>query len=186
MNMKFSRKTVFKILIFIIFIFISSNFQESIVSVKAQSYSDISVNEAYSMINNTSIYPDLVVLDVRDRSEYNVNHICNAILIPVAELEYRIDELRPYNNTEIIVYCLSGGRSSSASQILVNNGFTKIFYMIGGINEWISSGYEVCPIENGQTDSPSTISFSFNFMLIVFLGSCIILIVLRKKEIYKK
>ncbi len=186
MNVKSIGKNLFKIFIFVILFFLPLNFQHSIVTVKAQSYTSISVHEAYAMINNRTLYPNLFLLDVRDQSEYNVNHICNATLIPLLELESRITDLEPYNDTEIIVYCLSGGRSSSASQILVNNGFIKIYNMQGGITEWISSGYEICPTENEQTDSPSTISFSFNFVLIVFLGSSIILIVFRKKEIYKK
>ncbi|MFX1504326.1 MAG: rhodanese-like domain-containing protein [Promethearchaeota archaeon] len=145
------------------------------------SITDISVHEAYVMINNSTLYPNLIILDVRDQSEYDVNHICNAILIPVTELESRIDELESYNNTEIIVYCQTGGRSTSASQILVNNGFTKIYNMGGGISEWISSGYDVCPMENDQTNSPSTISYSFSFIIIGFLAFTIIFIIFRKK-----
>lgn len=181
--MKSIRKNHFKIFIFVILIFLPLNFQNSLVIVKAQSYTTISVHEAYAMINNSTSYPNLIVLDVRDQSEYNVNHICNAILIPVAELESRIDELELYNNTEIIVYCLSGGRSTSASRVLVDNGFTKIYNMRGGITEWISSGYEICPTDNGE--SPSTIAFSFTIFLILFLGVSLIITIYLKKKIKK-
>lgn len=179
--MKSKRKHFFKIFIFVLLIFLQLNFQESLITVKAQSYTNISVHEACAMINDSTLYPYLIVLDVRDQSEYNVNHICNAILIPVAELESRIDELEPYNNTEIIVYCLSGGRSSSASQVLIDNGFTKIYNMRGGITEWISADYEICPTDNGE--SPSTIAFSFTIFLIMFLGVSLIIIIFLKKNI---
>jgi len=181
MNMKSIRKNHFKIFIFVLLIFLPLNFQNSLVTVKAQSYTTISVHEAYAMINSSILYPNLIVLDVRDQSEYNVNHICNATLIPLSELETRITELDPYNDTEIIVYCLSGGRSTSASLILVNNGFTKIYNMRGGITEWISADYEICPSDNGE--SPSTIAFSFTIFLIMFLGVSLIITIFLKKNI---
>lgn len=179
--MKSIRKNLFKIFIFVVLIFLPLNFQKSLVTVKAQSYTDISVHEAYAMINDSTLYPNLIVIDVRDQSEYTVNHICDAILIPLSEIESRITELEPYNDTEIIVYCLSGGRSSSASQILVNNGFTKIYNMRGGISEWISADYEICPTNNGE--SPSTIAFSYNIFLLIFLGAIANITVFLKKKI---
>jgi len=102
---------------------------------------DTSVQVANDMINNSTVYPDLLVLDVRTVEEFNTNHLHNATLIPLAELAGRLAELAPYNDTEIIVYCRSGSRSLQASNILVANNFTKIFNMLGGINAWIGAGY---------------------------------------------
>ncbi|MFX0145628.1 MAG: rhodanese-like domain-containing protein, partial [Candidatus Hodarchaeota archaeon] len=113
--------------------------------VKAQSYINISVEIAHDMINNNTQYPDLVILDVREQWEYDENHLCNSTLIPLSEINNRISELEPYKDTEIIVYCRSGSRSAQASQNLVDNhNFTKIYNMLGGINAWITAGYEVC------------------------------------------
>ncbi len=180
------RKSISKIYIVIILIVIILSFQNSIKTVKAQAVTNISVYEAFDMINNSVLYPNLIILDVREQSEYDINHICNATLIPVSELESRIDELELYNNTEIIVYCGTGVRSTTASQILIDNGFTKIYNMEGGITEWISSGYEVCAMENGQTDFPSINGFSLSFIIIGLLGFSVIFIIFRKKELYKK
>lgn len=44
---------------------------------------------------------------------------------------------------EILVYCRTGGRSSTASQILVDNGFLYVYNMLGGITVWIDEGYPV-------------------------------------------
>ncbi len=181
--MKSIKKIIYRIFIFIAIILFFSNFQEQPIAVRAQTYTTISVQETYYMINNNTLYPDLIVLDVREQWEYNNNHICNSTLIPLAELESRLNELEPYNNTEIIVYCRTGGRSASASQILVNNGFTKVYNMNGGITEWISAGYEVCPEENDQTASPSKISFAFNLFLAIFFGSSLALIIFLKKKL---
>ncbi|WP_457916701.1 rhodanese-like domain-containing protein [Candidatus Lokiarchaeum ossiferum] len=102
---------------------------------------DINVSEAYEMINDDKNYPNLIVLDVRTQSEYDSGHLNNSILIPLDELENRLDELEEYKDTEIIVHCRSGSRSQSASEVLVANEFSKIYNMVGGISAWNSAGY---------------------------------------------
>ena len=104
-------------------------------------YEDISVEVAYNMINDTVSFPNLIILDVRDKIEYDSGHLNNSILIPVGELENRLNEIEQYNNTEIIVHCRSGSRSASASEILSSNGFSEVYNMLGGINAWINAGY---------------------------------------------
>ena len=108
----------------------------------ASPYTDVDVDTAYNMITNGS-YPDLVVLDVRTQSEYDSGHIYGAVWIPHTELEARISELADYEDHETIVYCLSGGRSATASGILDSNNFTKVYNMLGGFLVWQSSGYQV-------------------------------------------
>jgi len=76
----------------------------------------------------------VVLLDVRNRDEYEENHITGSILIPVDELEERLSEL-PDKNTTIIVYCAAGRRSAAAVDILVSNGYTNIYNM-QSINNW--------------------------------------------------
>lgn len=125
---------------------------------------DISVQVANDMINNNTAYPDLLVLDVRTVEEFNTNHLHNATLIPLAELEGRLAELASYNETEIIVYCRSGSRSLEASNILVDHGFTKVFNMLGGINAWIGAGYDYWLNQNAP---------SFDFVLLIIVISII-------------
>lgn len=101
-------------------------------------YVDVSVSEAKDMIDSN---PLLVILDIRTQSEYNSGHIRNAKLIPHTELEARIGELE--EDRLILVYCHSGGRSAAASQILVDNGFTEVYNMFGGILAWMDEDYPV-------------------------------------------
>ncbi len=103
---------------------------------KAQ-YTDISVQQAKEMIDKGEVF----ILDVRTQEEYNAGHIRNSTLIPVQDLSKRLNEVP--RNREILVYCRTGGRSTAASEILVNNGFTQIYNMKGGITEWTKAGYEV-------------------------------------------
>src|SRR4030066_1380775 len=109
----------------------------------ASPHTDINVATAWSMINSP-LYRNLVILDVRNQSEVDtVGYIPRSILIPLWQLQTRIGELSAYKNTEIVVYCRTGGRSNNASIILDNNNFTKVYDMSGGIEGWIAAGYPV-------------------------------------------
>lgn len=105
-------------------------------------YTNIDVHTAYIMITGGS-YPDLVVLDVRYKDEYDSGHIYGAVWIPVSELDARIGELAGHENHEIIVYCKAGSRSPTAASILDSHGFTRVYNMLGGISAWQSAGYPV-------------------------------------------
>jgi sortase A len=108
---------------------------------EAPSVENISVGEVYDII--TSGGEDYIILDVRKLEEFNQGHLEGAVHIPVDELEGRLDELS--EDEPIIVYCKSGGRSKTASNLLIENGFTQIYNMSGGILDWEQEGY---PIED--------------------------------------
>lgn len=104
----------------------------------AARYTDVSVSEARAMIETNSL---LVLLDVRNQSEYDSGHIRDAKLIPVWQLTARLNEL---NETDmILVYCKMGGRSANASQILADNGYLHVYNMLLGITEWTREGFPV-------------------------------------------
>jgi len=86
-----------------------------------------------------------MLLDVRTAEEYAKGHIKGALLIPVQELEQRISEVP--KDRQVYVYCRSGVRSSRASNILVNAGYTRIENVRGGVMAWKDAGY---PVEVGH------------------------------------
>jgi len=108
-------------------------------------YVNVNVSKAKQMIESD---PELVILDVRTLEEYNEGHIETAVLIPVSELESRLDELD--KETETLAYCKLGGRSATASQILVENGFGSVYNMLGGITAWRDAGYWIEIIHEGD------------------------------------
>lgn len=71
------------------------------------------------------INKDAIILDVRTDSEYQSNHIENALHIPLQELEYRVEEIIKLNKP-IIVHCASGIRSGKAAHFLKANGLEAI------------------------------------------------------------
>jgi rhodanese-related sulfurtransferase len=105
-------------------------------------YENISVEKACKMMKKA--HKNLVILDVRNQSEYDLGHLYDAVLIPVYELENRINELQEHTNDPIIVYCKAGSRSQIACEILASHGFTKVYNMVGGITAWIEAGYPIC------------------------------------------
>jgi|GEM_PF-285387 len=102
--------------------------------------------EVYEIITNDE---DYIILDVRTQDEYNEGHLDKALLIPVDYMEKVVDVLP--KEKPIIVYCRSGGRSRKAAEILVENGFSKIYDM-GGILGWQEEGFPVI-IEEGAVSA---------------------------------
>jgi len=98
----------------------------------APAYTDITAEGAHQMLEENPA--QITFLDVRTEEEYNAEHIPEAKLIPLPELESRIGELDA--NKKIIAYCKTGIRSREASEILVQHGFEDVYNMLGGIDAW--------------------------------------------------
>jgi rhodanese-related sulfurtransferase len=99
-------------------------------------YGNVDVAEARDFISDKA---DLVILDVRTVSEYESGHLEGAINIPVEALSGRLSELNP--NDELLVYCRTGNRSTTAVGILKENGYDRIYHMDGGITAWGNAGF---------------------------------------------
>ncbi|MCG9479751.1 MAG: rhodanese-like domain-containing protein [Actinomycetia bacterium] len=98
----------------------------------------ISVKEVYEDMQEEQ--PRYFLLDVRTQEEYDYGHLEGAYLVPVNELDQRLDELP--QNKPIVVYCRSGNRSARAAEILINNDFKEVYDM-GGIRDWIAKDYPI-------------------------------------------
>ena len=82
---------------------------------------------------------DLIVVDVRDESEYAEGHIPQAINIPVASFALHSDRLD--KGKTIIVYCNAGGRSYMAYRKLMKLGYEKFYQTL--FADWKEAGYAV-------------------------------------------
>ena len=149
-----------------------------IAEVNGVGYSIVTVSEAKAMIDSD---PSLVILDVRTPGEYDSGHIRNAQLIPVYELEDRLNELD--KNDKILVYCRSGTRSSYASRVLADNGFQHVYNMLGGINEWIDKGYPVVTsADDGRAFSVDTTTLLILTTSIIIAATTVVLFIRRGKK----
>ena len=76
-----------------------------------------------------------IILDVREKSEYDAGHIPQSILLPYTEIYSKAEELLPQKDKLILVYCRSGRRSKIAAADLALLGYTNI-KEFGGILDW--------------------------------------------------
>lgn len=82
-----------------------------------------------------------LVLDVRERWEYDEGHVAGATLLPLSELPSRLAEVPA--DQPVYVYCHSGNRSRQASEILAKAGKKRILNVDGGILAWEAAGYPI-------------------------------------------
>ena len=75
-----------------------------------------------------------VLLDVREKFEWDIGRIPGAILIPLGELPSRMSELDSAD--DIVLHCKSGVRSAKALKLLREAGFGKLTNLEGGILAW--------------------------------------------------
>ncbi len=81
----------------------------------------------------------LLVVDVRNRSEWRTGHIPGAIHIPLSELPRRLEEL-PADGT-LVTQCASGARSAIAASLLLMAGASSVENLSGGIQAWTNAGF---------------------------------------------
>ena len=93
---------------------------------------NVSAQQLVNMVNAQ----EAVVLDVRDKAEFDQGHIVDAINIPYTNLESRIDELDKYKEKPVVIACKMGQHSGTAGTLLRKNGFTNVSRLRGGISEW--------------------------------------------------
>jgi thioredoxin len=81
-------------------------------------------------------HPEFTLIDVRTPGEYDKGHLSNAVNIDWngADFASKIETLD--KEKPVLLYCLSGGRSSSAMMKLKEMGFKEVYNMEGGIMKW--------------------------------------------------
>ena len=108
--------------------------QKTIEQTPVKEFPNITVADVQKKINAKN---NILLLDVRTVTEFDgpLSHIAGAVLLPIQELEQRVDELNEHKEKEIIVICRSGNRSQSGTRILISHGFNAV-NMLGGMKAW--------------------------------------------------
>jgi rhodanese-related sulfurtransferase len=76
----------------------------------------------------------LVLVDVREEWEYSLAKLDGSTLIPLGTLPQSLARLS--HDSEIIAICHHGMRSADATNFLLQQGFTKVKNLVGGIDAW--------------------------------------------------
>ena len=84
---------------------------------------------------------DIVLVDVREKNEWNEGYIPGAIHVPRGFLELQIEEAVPDKSKTVVLYCAGGVRSLIAGKTLQEMGYGKAISMSGGFGGWKGQGY---------------------------------------------
>ena len=83
---------------------------------------------------------DAVIVDVREKDEWEQQHIPDAIHLSRGTIELEVEEKFPDQNTTIICHCGGGGRSALAAESLQKMGYKNVRSMAGGLKAWKAIG----------------------------------------------
>jgi rhodanese-related sulfurtransferase len=84
-----------------------------------------------------------LVLDVREGDEFAAGHLPKARHIPLSQLSKRVEEIAKFKEKPVLVTCRNGTRSGAAARVLKQAGFTNVFALRGGVNEWLKASLPV-------------------------------------------
>jgi phage shock protein E len=81
-----------------------------------------------------------IIVDVRDKDEWEEEHIPHATNLSRGTFELDIEEKVPDLSTTIITQCGGGGRSALAAESLQKMGYKNVRSMAGGLKAWKAAG----------------------------------------------
>jgi len=113
-----------------------SDFKEILSQAKRQ-IKEVSVQEVNEKLNPANGF---TLLDVREGDEWEQGHLKQAIFLPRGFLEVKADKELKNKSQPIVVYCAGGVRSALAAKTLQDLGYTDVYSMRGGFNEWKNNG----------------------------------------------
>ncbi|MBU2995477.1 rhodanese-like domain-containing protein [Cellulophaga baltica] len=118
-----------------------------------------SIDKALEKFNDNSIpyittkklqeTKNVIVLDTREKEEFNVSHLKDAIWVGYKSFD--INNIQVEKNANVVVYCSIGVRSEDIGEQLTKNGFTNVQNLYGGIFKWIENDFPIYDTKNNET-----------------------------------
>ena len=102
---------------------------------------EVTVRQAMEMMKSR---PDVIMVDVREESEWSAGHIHGAIHLGKGVIERDIEKAIPDVDTVLVLYCGGGYRSALAADALHGMGYHHAVSMAGGWKAWLA--------DDGPTD----------------------------------
>ena len=112
-----------------------SGFQKLVAEAKKH-ITEISPRDAATRLN----CGDAVIVDVRDKDEWDEEHIPGAMHLSRGTIELDIEERVPDTSALVICHCGGGGRSALAAESLQKMGYKNVRSMAGGLKAWKAVG----------------------------------------------
>jgi rhodanese-related sulfurtransferase len=109
---------------------------EKLVAEAKKKITEISPTEAAAKSKSSNA----VIVDVREKDEWDEEHIPDAIHLSRGTIELDIEEKVPDLDQTIITHCGGGGRSALAAESLQKMGYKNVRSMAGGFKAWKAIG----------------------------------------------
>jgi rhodanese-related sulfurtransferase len=94
---------------------------------------------------------EALLVDVREPGEWHAGVAASAALLPLSDLTGGRKLWRSFLDTaggqQVLLYCVSGGRSAVAARLLAGEGFRAA--NVGGLREWKAAGWPI--VQPGTT-----------------------------------
>jgi len=98
---------------------------------------DLKPREALAAQNSGAL-----LVDVREKNEWDSGHMPGAVWIPMSEIPNRLSELP--RGRDLIFTCRSGRRSGEIKRYLIEeHGYDRVHNLLGGILAWATDGLSV-------------------------------------------
>jgi rhodanese-related sulfurtransferase len=101
---------------------------------------------------------DAILLDAREENEFKVSHLEDAILVGYDHFKIKetLEKLPEDKNVKIVVYCSLGIRSETVAYKLIQEGYTNVYNLYGGIFEWKNADFQVIDTLGNTTEKVHT------------------------------
>ena len=103
---------------------------------------EISIDEARARLEKN---PQVILVDVREDSEWNASHAMQAIHLGKGILERDLEKMLPDQSAEIIMYCGGGYRSALTADVAQRMGYRNVFSLIGGYKGMVEAKWPMKP-----------------------------------------
>ena len=107
------------------------------VTVPGGAYTSVTVGELQTMLTRK----DFALVNVHIPFEGDLPTTDRSI--PYNEIGQQLDQLPADKNAKIVLYCLTGRMSDIAARTLVEQGFTNVWDLDGGMNAWEQAGLQL-------------------------------------------
>lgn len=83
---------------------------------------------------------EILLVDVRETSEYEKEHIAGALLMPLSTFDPELFPVIP--GVKLVLHCAIGKRSEAVGKMLLNEGHPAVLHLEGGLHAWKTGGFD--------------------------------------------
>ncbi len=108
----------------------------------AEPIATVDVDEAFAAADSVEV----LLVDVREKGEWDAGHAEKAIHIPLADVDSRLAEITDQAGDRPVWFiCRSGNRSEQAARAARDGGVDDVVSVDGGMGAWVEAGHPIVP-----------------------------------------